>query len=369
MAHPRLATAPAALLCLALWALSAPAPAQPAAATPGPGFPQTPPEGVGKGHILPTLEGACAVWLDTDKPLTGREEVSWSGGCRNGWADGFGVETRYDDGELVNQFIGHLRQGRWQGLGRLHEHDADGLIAVHEGLFRDDRMEGVFKQLFATDHPLNAPFRARVRQERAGREIGDGYVQVRQFFKRGDLVFLCASPFDCDDQVREQGHSLPRPDPADPLSASLPPGGWRVTLTSETTSAAGRKVVGKPATLGMCMAPDEGIPAQAAHHSVLLFPQIEAWQPYLRAGYGCEDDHVEIKGLTLDWRSTCQAPDDSETVSIRQKRQITDRAFSSETRVLVHKGPQRTTQSLRLSRMQRVGACTADMVRAGKLSF
>ena len=96
---------------------------------------------------------------------------------------------------------------------------------------------------------------------------------------------------------------------------------------------------------------------------------MEAWQPYLRSDYYCEDDDVGIKGLVLEWRSTCQAPGDGETVSISQKRQITDKALTSETRVVARKGGQQTAAAVRRSSMQHVKACTDDMVRAGSLNF
>lgn len=327
------------------------------------------PDGAGPGYRLPTADGKCAVWMSSDQPAPGNEDVSWSGACKNGWAEGFGLQELEVDGELRQRFVGHLRQGRWQGLGRLHLHDGDGLAAIHEGLFRDDRMEGVFKQLFVIEHPGNKNAVAHIRKERVGREVGDDYVQVRQFFKDGQLEVLCTSPYDCDDQIRELGLSQPQPDPADPLSATLPYGGWRATITSENTSADGKTVAAKPAALGMCMEADKVRPGKEARHNALLFPQMEAWQPYLRADYYCEDDHVSIKGLTLEWRSTCYAPDDGETVSISQKRQITDKALTSETRVLVNKGGKRTAQAVRRSSMQFVGACTDDMVRAGSLNF
>jgi hypothetical protein len=327
------------------------------------------PAGAGPGYRLPTADGKCAVWMSSDQPAPGNEDVSWSGACKNGWAEGFGIQELEVEGELRQQFVGHFRQGRWQGMGRLHLHDEDGLIAIHEGRFIDDRMEGVFKQLLFTGHPENEAFVAYIRKERVGREVGDTYLQVLQFFKAGDVVFLCASPYDCDDQIREIGHSLPQPDLTDPLSATLPYGGWRATITSDNTSADGKTVAAKPVSMGMCMEQGKVKPGREARHNALLFPQLEAWQPYLRADYYCEDDHVEIKGLALEWRSTCYAPDDSETVSIGQKRQITDKALTSETRVQVNKGGKRTAQAVRRSNMKFVGACTDDMVRAGSLNF
>ena len=327
------------------------------------------PDGAGPGYRLPTADGQCAVWMSGDSPAPGNEEVTWSGACKGGWAEGFGLQTLSVDGKLRAQFVGHSRQGRWQGLGRLHLHDDDELAAIHEGLFKDDLMEGVVKQLFVVSHPGNENAVAHIRKEGVGREVGDDYVQVRQFYKGGHLEVLCTSPYDCDDQILKLGHSLPVPAASEPLSATLRYGGWRVTITSENTAADGKTVAAKPATMGMCMEKDKVRPGREARHSVLLFPQMEAWQPYLRADYYCEDDHVEIKNLVLDWRSTCTSPDGSETVSIRQKRQITDKALNSETRVLVHKGNQRIAQAVRRSTMQHVDACSADMVRAGSLNF
>jgi hypothetical protein len=327
------------------------------------------PDGAGPGYRVPTADGQCAIWMSGDQPAPGKEDATWSGACKNGWAEGFGVQTLEVDGDLRQQFVGHFRQGRWQGMGRLHLHDKDGLIAIHEGRFIDDRMEGVFKQLLVTGHPENEAFVAYIKKERVGREVGDAYLQVLQFFKAGDVVFLCASPYDCDDQVRKLGHSLPPPDTADPLGATLPYGGWRATITSDNTAADGKTVAAKPVSMGMCMEQGKVKPGREARHSALLFPQVEAWQPYLRADYDCEDDHVEIKGLALEWRSTCTSPDDTEAVSIVQERRITGKALTGETRVVANKGGKRTAQAVRRSNMQFVGACTDDMVRAGSLNF
>lgn len=333
------------------------------------------PDGAGPGYRLPTADGRCAVWLRGDAPSPdnapppANEEVTWSGACKGGWAEGFGLLTLNVDGKLNVQFVGQLRQGRWQGLGRLHLHDEDGLAAIHEGLFKDDQMEGVIKQLFVIDHPGNEEAVAQIRKQRVGREVGDDYLQVRQLFKDGKLEVLCTSPYDCDEQILKLGHKLPVPDAADPLSATLPYGGWRATITSENTGADRKTVEAKPVTMGMCMEQDKVKPGKEARHGALLFPQMETWQPYLRADYYCEDDHVEIKNLALDWRSTCTSPDGSETVRIRQKRQITDKELSSETRVVVRKGNLQTAQAVRRSKMEFVGACTDDMVRAGSLNF
>lgn len=339
------------------------------AQTPAPSSARPDGAGPGPGYRLPTVGGRCALWMSSDQPDPGNEEVSWSGACKNGWAEGLGLQVLEVEGELRQRFVGHFRQGRWQGLGRLHLHDGDGLIAIHEGRFIDDRMEGVFKQLLVTGHPENAALVAHVKKERAGRALGDDYLQVLQFFKAGEVVLLCASPYECDDQVRQLGHSLPPPDAADPLGATLPYGGWRATITTLSTSAEGKTVAGKPAAMGMCMEQDKVKPGREARHSALLFPQLEAWLPYLRADHECEDDEVVIKGRVLTWRSTCQAPGDGETVSISQRRQITDKALTSETRVVVRKGGQQTAVALRRATMQHVKACTDDMVRAGSLNF
>ena len=82
-------------------------------------------------------------------------------------------------------------------------------------------------------------------------------MQVRQFFKDGKLEVLCSSPYDCDEQILKLGHKLPVPDAADPLSATLPYGGWRATITSENTGADRKTVEAKPVTMGMCMEQDK----------------------------------------------------------------------------------------------------------------
>jgi hypothetical protein len=110
-------------------------------------------------------------------------------------------------------------------------------------------MEGVFKQLFAIDHPDNNNAVAHIRKQRVGREVGDDCVQVRQFFKDGQLEVLCTSPCDCDDQIRELGLSQSQ---ADPLNANLPYGGWRATITREDISADGKTVAAKPAATPCC---------------------------------------------------------------------------------------------------------------------
>lgn len=322
------------------------------------------PDGAGFGYRLPTEDGRCAVWMNSDQPAPGNDSATWSGACKNGWAEGLGLQTYSVDGVLVQQFAGHMRQGRWQGLGRLHAYDEDGLIAIYEGLFKDDLREGIFKTLFAIDHPTSEETAAYIRQEKVGREMGETYLQVRQFYQQDQVKFLCASPYDCTAQVLELGHPLPQPDPADPLNATLPFGGWRMSISSETTDAAGKTVAAKPVSMGMCFETGKVQPGKEPRHAALLFPEMETWQAYLKADYFCEDDEVELQGLKLTWRSTCVAPDHSETVLITQTRQITDKAMTAESESAAYKDEQRTQLAVRRSRMQHVGACTKDMVRS-----
>jgi hypothetical protein len=327
------------------------------------------PDGAANGYRLATADGKCATWVTSDDPPPPNETVSWSGGCKNGWVDGFGIERRHHSGKLSHEYIGHAVVGQWHGLGRLHLHDKEGaLIVMLEGTFKRDLMQGIFKATYAAKNPQISERIAAFAKEKAGRAIGENYVQVLELFKDNGPVFFCADPTDCTKPATDAGQPPPPPNPADPWDATLPYGGWRVSIELSTTPNEPKKTSAPPTELGICFEKDKVKTGREARHGMLLFPYAEGWTGYLRSGYSCRDDSAALDGLTLTWNSTCTSPSGAEVVRIAQTRRITAGAMAGETEVIASKGDQRTGYALRRSRLQHVGACTSDMVRAGQLS-
>ena len=326
------------------------------------------PDGAGVGYRVATLEG-CGVWLASGQPPAETLEISWSGACKDGWADGLGMQVLTVGRETVQTLTGYLRQGRWQGLGRMHLYSEDGLVAIHEGLFKDDRMEGLFVSLLAVKNPLNERYAAYVQAHKAGLARGKNYLQVRQFFKLGDSEMLCNSPVDCTDQALEQGKVLPLPDLTDPLSATLPLGGWRWTVSGYNTDSDGFRLPVSSSGKDVCWEAERIKPGQENRHSAFLFPQVAAWRRYQDADYFCEDEKLTLDGLSMAWDSVCTSPDESQMVRIHDVRRITDQGVELDVNVVAYKGQERLRDSVRHMRWQHLGACTEFMERAGQIGF
>lgn len=59
-----------------------------------------------------TDTNGCKVWNPAPVP---NEAVTWSGDCVNGFANGYGTETWYEDGKVGNVIIGTIVNGRFSG--------------------------------------------------------------------------------------------------------------------------------------------------------------------------------------------------------------------------------------------------------------
>jgi hypothetical protein len=56
----------------------------------------------------------CRIWNDDPEP---GETVSWSGGCQNGLAQGFGTLQWFKNGKKTELYVGELRNGKQNGRG------------------------------------------------------------------------------------------------------------------------------------------------------------------------------------------------------------------------------------------------------------
>lgn len=77
----------------------------------------------------------CRVWNSSPEP---GDSISWSGGCRNGHAQGPGVLQWFTDGKPASRFEGDYRDGLLDGKGIYTF--ANG--ARYEGEYRDDLRHG-----------------------------------------------------------------------------------------------------------------------------------------------------------------------------------------------------------------------------------
>jgi hypothetical protein len=229
-----------------------------------------------KGYTLPTRDGRCAVWITTESDPAPGESTSWSGECRNGLAQGFGIQAfeRADGSRL--RYVGHVRDGRWHGLGRLHQFAADGgLLHVVEGVFEQGIEQGVFDEL-VLDHPQNVPI-SNLRPP--GREVGPAAVQVQQFYADGAAVLMCAPEADCAREAVTEGYDARRRPLDGELDRVLPYGGWRLDIRDERGSS----------QVGVCLDPSLVRPGREPRVGTLLFPSFAAWQRPLQQNWRCDD--------------------------------------------------------------------------------
>ena len=77
----------------------------------------------------------CRVWNPNPQE---NETVLWSGGCRDGLAEGRGMLQWFHDGRPTMRYEGEFRAGKENGHGILTKQDGR-----YEGEFRDGRAYGV----------------------------------------------------------------------------------------------------------------------------------------------------------------------------------------------------------------------------------
>lgn len=167
-----------------------------------------------KGYTLPTRDGRCAMWIAAEAEPQPGESTTWSGACRNGLGQGFGIQelARADRSRL--RYTGPVRDGRWHGRGRLQHWAADGgLLHVVEGVFEHGVEQGVFDELLL-EHPQNGSLDA-IRQ--TGRAVGSNGVRVQQFYVDGAAVLMCAPDADCLREAVAEGY-----EPRDAAPAAAP---------------------------------------------------------------------------------------------------------------------------------------------------
>ena len=84
------------------------------------------------------IEGStgCRVW---NQVLVDHEVALWSGGCRDGLAEGIGVLRWLREDRLIMRYEGELRYGKPQGYGILTRDDG----VRYEGYWRDGKADGV----------------------------------------------------------------------------------------------------------------------------------------------------------------------------------------------------------------------------------
>lgn len=89
----------------------------------------------GFNELIRTDEG-CYLNNSLSKP---KETASWTGGCVDGWADGFGVMRWYSDGVLTETYVGEYKKGRINGVGQYTWQDG----GIQTGVWVDDVMQGL----------------------------------------------------------------------------------------------------------------------------------------------------------------------------------------------------------------------------------
>lgn len=371
--------APLALIVLALAAVGGDARAQTAApagakvAAPVAKTLPPPPPGATKGHAWATQDGRCAVWLSGDEPPAAGDQTRWSGACKNGYADGFGIQEAVFSDQSRQRYTGTIRNGMWNGLGRVQEWDSAGKpIRFREGLFRNDQLQGVASEVFVIDHPFNTTFIQKVRDNQVGqRAIGERYLQIVSVFRDDERVFVCSAETECVKEAADQGVELPEPDPADPLNKTLADGGWtiKVSTTEKSARTQDKLLAVKPLSLGLCMEKEKALKGREARMGVLLFPAHGAWLSYLKADQACEDLSATLDGQKLVWKSQCLAADGGERVTISQERKVSEKNMVSRSEAVATQGDKTTARSTKDMVGSFVGACTDDMVRAGSMGL
>ena len=66
------------------------------------------------------------------------ETITWTGGCKDGYEDGDGVQQWYTNGELGSRYEGHMAKGVPDGFGKSVHRDGQ----TYEGEFRNGRLHG-----------------------------------------------------------------------------------------------------------------------------------------------------------------------------------------------------------------------------------
>ena len=117
-----------------------------------------------------------------------RLSAEWSGGAKDGCADGLGVMKWFEDGVLKERFEGSYAKGRPEGRCRFEVYDSKGAVTLSgEGDFKDGAMSGKGKIVGKDGEKYEGNFRFGVFQGEGVQTLPDGKV-LKGRFENGKFV-------------------------------------------------------------------------------------------------------------------------------------------------------------------------------------
>ncbi|WP_448207012.1 hypothetical protein [Azospirillum sp. sgz302134] len=172
-----------------------------------------------------TVRGSdCRVW---DQYPDSRKTVQWSGGCRNGWADGPGLLVWFYDGRYDGQVEGTFVEGRLEGPARVVWRDGRRL----DGTFRHGRASGQGTYVWPDGRTYQGEWQDDHRTGFGTLTFPNGNRYVGTFTRNrpsGQGKFLSADGQRFEARVDPRGNivagpPLDQPPDRPPQSAALPP--------------------------------------------------------------------------------------------------------------------------------------------------
>jgi hypothetical protein len=106
------------------------------------------------GKFIEDKRIGCQVWVSQGYSPTDSLSISWTGGCKNKMADGFGTLTWYIRKKEVSRYVGFMQAGNPSGQGRYKF--VNGTIA--EGNFENGLLNGQGKLIFGDERKLEGNF-------------------------------------------------------------------------------------------------------------------------------------------------------------------------------------------------------------------
>lgn len=108
------------------------------------------------GKFIKDQRSGCTVWF---KHNFFEDSVTWSGGCKDGFATGNGTLIGYAQGEKTLEYVGEMQEGKPHGQGDLHfwgDRRLNGNFHMGEPLFLSDSVIGQLKKnIIRTTDSLN----------------------------------------------------------------------------------------------------------------------------------------------------------------------------------------------------------------------
>ncbi|PSK93364.1 hypothetical protein [Taibaiella chishuiensis] len=105
----------------------------------------------GQPQFIKDAMKGCLVWDEYYGP---QDKVTWTGGCKNKYAEGQGTLTWYEGEQLTATYEGALRQGKPAGQGRYDIRN----YARMEGTFYNGQLNGKGKMVFENGGRLEGNF-------------------------------------------------------------------------------------------------------------------------------------------------------------------------------------------------------------------